>query len=132
MFFLILSYVETWVHGNRLPHTAHPRLGKRSFLEEGAGIIMKKSLGSNQVRADETGRRSGQVGPRSAGQSGRPPRLSRYADASEESVEKLADTDQASEAAALEGSQDAADHPERPTHTHLEYPRPDDSSPGGE
>jgi len=41
-------------------------------------------------------------------------------------VEELADTDQASEAAAVEGLEDAADHPERPTHTHEDYGRPED------
>ncbi len=85
--------------------------------------------GGNQARLDELGKDPGQVGPRSAGQSGGPQRLSSVADASAESVEELADTDQALEAAALEGSEDAAEHPERPTHTHAEYGRPDDVPP---
>jgi hypothetical protein len=51
------------------------------------------------------------------------------ADAAESSVEELADDDQAIEAAAVEGVEDAADHPERPTHTHEEYGRPDDVPP---
>jgi hypothetical protein len=85
--------------------------------------------GSNQARLDELGKDPGQVGPRSAGQSGSPQRLSSVAQASEESVEELADTDQALESAAVEGSEDAADHPERPTHTHVEYGRPDDLPP---
>jgi hypothetical protein len=29
----------------------------------------------------------------------------------------------------VEGSEDAADHPQRPTHTHVEYPRPEDLPP---
>jgi hypothetical protein len=42
----------------------------------------------------------------------------------------VADTDQALEAAAVEGSEDAADHPERPVHPHTEYPqREEDVSP---
>jgi hypothetical protein len=44
-------------------------------------------------------------------------------------VEELADTDQALEAATVEGVEDAADHPERPVHTHIEYGRPDDLPP---
>ena len=54
---------------------------------------------------------------------------------SDESVEELADTNQAFEAAAVkrvvEGVEDAADHPERPVHTHLEYGRRDDLPPEG-
>ncbi|HZE23272.1 MAG TPA: hypothetical protein VE054_04705, partial [Blattabacteriaceae bacterium] len=60
---------------------------------------------------------------------GDPQRLSTIEDANEESVEELADTDQAFEAAAVEGVEDAADHPERPVHTHEEYGRPDDIPP---
>jgi hypothetical protein len=55
--------------------------------------------------------------------------LSDLEDANDESVEELADTDQALEAAAVEGVEDAADHRERPVHTHLEYGRPDDLPP---
>jgi hypothetical protein len=55
--------------------------------------------------------------------------LSHEAEATEDSVEDLSDTDQAVEAAAVEGVEDAADHPERPTHTHEEYGRPDDVPP---
>jgi len=84
---------------------------------------------TNEARLDQLGKDPRQVGPRSAGQSGDPQRLSTMADASEESVEELADTDQALESAAVEGSEDAADHPERPTHTHTEYGRPDDLPP---
>ena len=50
-------------------------------------------------------------------------------DASEESVEELADADQALEAAAVEGIEDAADHPERSVHTHIEHPRAEDVPP---
>lgn len=82
-----------------------------------------------QAQLDELGDDPAQVGPRSAGQSGSSQRLSEVADASEESVEELADTDQAFESAAIEGVEDAADHPERPTHRHEEYGRPDDVPP---
>ena len=83
----------------------------------------------NQAQLDELGSDPGQVGPDSAGQSGDAQRLSDIADANEESVEELADTEQALEAAAVEGVEDAADHPERPVHTHEEYGRPDDALP---
>ncbi|HET7871397.1 MAG TPA: hypothetical protein VFL42_02725 [Terriglobales bacterium] len=80
----------------------------------------------NQAQFDDLGSDPGQVGPDSAGQSGGQQGLSQIADMNEESVEELADTDQAFEAAAVEGVEDAADHPERPVRTHEEYPQPDD------
>ena len=83
----------------------------------------------NQARPDELGNDPGQVGPDSAGQSGDPQSLSRIADASDLSVEELADTDQAFEAEVVDGVEDAANHPERPVHTHQEYGRPDDLPP---
>lgn len=85
--------------------------------------------GDNQAQLDDLGDDPAQVGARSAGQSGSSQGLSETADANEESVEELADTDQAFESAAVEGVEDAADHPERPTHTHEEYGRPDDARP---
>jgi hypothetical protein len=69
------------------------------------------------------------VASRNARQSGDLQRLSRIADAADESVEELADSDQSLEAASVQGVEDAADHPQRPTHTHKEYGRPDDVPP---
>lgn len=83
----------------------------------------------NEAQLDELGNDPSQVGPRSAGQSGDPQSLSQLEDVADQSVEELADTDQALEAATVEGVEDAANHPERPTHTHLEYGRPDDVPP---
>jgi hypothetical protein len=83
----------------------------------------------NEARRDELGDDPRQVGPESAGQSGGSQRLSTTADADNESVQELADSDQALEAARVEGLEDAADHPERPVHTHNEYGRPDDLPP---
>jgi len=88
---------------------------------------MKKS--GDEARKDELGKDPAQVGPRSAGQSGSAQSLSHTKDADEESTEELADTNQSWESAAVEGSEDAAAHPERPTHTHEEYGRPDDVPP---
>ncbi|MGA7217487.1 MAG: hypothetical protein WBX38_04195 [Candidatus Sulfotelmatobacter sp.] len=84
---------------------------------------------NDEAQLDELGDDPAQVGARSAGQSGSSQGLSEVADANEESVEELADTDQAFESAAVEGIEDAADHPERPTHTHEEYGRPEDVPP---
>ena len=83
----------------------------------------------NEAAPDELGKDPRQVGSESAGQSGDPQRLSTTADADNESVEELADTDQALEAARVEGVEDAPDHEERPVHTHNEYGRPDDLPP---
>jgi hypothetical protein len=83
----------------------------------------------DEAGLDDLGTDPGQVGPDSAGQSGDPQALSPIEDASEESVEELADTNQAVEAEAVSGSEDAADHPERPVHTHDQYRRPEDVAP---
>jgi hypothetical protein len=84
----------------------------------------------NEARPDELGDDPAQVGPDSAGQSGDLQGLSETEDEDSASVEELADNDQALEAGIVEGVEDAADHPERPTHTHEEYGRPDDVPPG--
>jgi hypothetical protein len=63
---------------------------------------------------------------RHAGQSGDDQDLSNIASSTSESVEELADTDQNLEASRVEGIEDAADHPERPVHTHDEYHRADE------
>ena len=94
-----------------------------------SGGFHAETTGDNEARPDELGNDSGQVGPNSAGQSGDPQGLSPVEDASEESVEELADADQALEAAAVEGIEDAADHPERSVHTHIEHPRAEDVPP---
>src|SRR5579864_8171914 len=83
----------------------------------------------NQAQPDELGNDRGEVGPDSAGQSGSMQRLSDVEDAEDESVEELAETGQDFESAAVDGVEDAGDHPERPTHTHDEYGRPDDVPP---
>jgi hypothetical protein len=85
--------------------------------------------GDNQAQLDELGDDPAQVGPRSAGQSGSSQGLSHNAEAQDESVEELADTDQAFESSVAEGVEDAGNHPERPVHTHEEYGRPDDAPP---
>lgn len=82
-----------------------------------------------EAQPDDLGKDPSQVGAQSAGQTASAFGLSHEADAAEDSVEGLSDTDQAVEAAAVEGVEDAADHPERPTHTHEDYGRPDDVPP---
>lgn len=79
-----------------------------------------------EARLDDLGKDPGQVGDQSGGQSGDTQGLSDLEGASDESVEELAAEEQSLEAARLEGIDDAADHPERPVHTHDEYGRSDD------
>jgi hypothetical protein len=111
-----------------------------TLKEAGGRVMNNKNQNSSDERAqerksdleaqlDELGNDPSQVGKRSAGQTGGSQALSSIEDAAEESVEELADTAQALEAASVEGSEDAADHPERPVHTHEEYGRPDDVPP---
>ena len=84
--------------------------------------------GDLQAQMDELGSDPREVGENSAGQSVSSLGLSDEPEATEDSVEDLSDTDQAVEAAAVEGVEDAADHPERPTHTHAEYGNPEDET----
>ena len=83
----------------------------------------------NEAAPDELGNDPREIASESAGQAGDTQRLSIVEDADNESVEELAEDDQAIEAATVEGVEDAADHPERPVHTHNEYGRPDDLPP---
>ncbi|HZS28806.1 MAG TPA: hypothetical protein VFB76_16385 [Candidatus Angelobacter sp.] len=85
--------------------------------------------GDLEARPDELGSDPRQVGEDSAGQSGDLQELSMVEDVNEDSVEDLAESEQSIEAATVEGVEDAADHPERPVHTHQEYGRPDDVPP---
>jgi hypothetical protein len=89
----------------------------------------KRENSDNEAGPDELGNDPAQVGPDSAGQSGDLQGLSEIEDEDDESVEELADDDQSLEAEIVEGVEDAANHPERPTHTHQEYGRPDDVPP---
>jgi hypothetical protein len=102
---------------------------EEEMARAGGNQARKRTEDNNEARLDELGSNPGQVGPDSAGQSGDPQGLSIVSSANDESVEELADTDQAMEAASVEGAEDAADHPERPVHTHQEYGRPDDLPP---
>jgi hypothetical protein len=83
----------------------------------------------NEVRPDEPRKDPRQLGPASAGQSGDTQGLSNVEDANNSSVDELVESDQALEAEIVDGVEDAADHPERPTHTHIEYRRPEDVPP---
>jgi len=90
------------------------------------GSVAKHESGDNEAQSDELGRDPGQVGSDSAGQSGDTQGLSQIADAAGESVEELADTDQAYEAEAIGGVEDAADHPEKPVRITEDDGRSDD------
>jgi hypothetical protein len=91
----------------------------------GSSVAKHKSR-HNEAQPDEPGSDSGQVGSDSAGQSGDTQGLSQIADAAGESVEGLADTDQAYEAEAIGGVEDAADHPEKPVRITEDDARSDD------
>jgi len=76
---------------------------------------VKRNLRHDETQIDEL--ENEELASDSAGQSGDAQGLSQNTDADEESVEELAETDQAYEAEAMDGLEDAADHPERPVQT---------------
>ena len=76
---------------------------------------MKRNLRHDETQIDELENK--ELASDSAGQSGDAQGLSQNVDGDEESVEELAETDQAYEAEAVDGLEDAADHPERPVQT---------------
>ena len=83
----------------------------------GEVFTAKRSVRKDEAQMEEQRSDSGQAGSDSAGQSGDAQGLSQVAEVDEESVEELAETDQAFEAEAVEGVEDAGDHPEMPVHT---------------
>jgi hypothetical protein len=85
----------------------------------------------NEAQLDELGNDRSQVGTDSAGQSGDSTGLSDLEEANEESVDELAETDQAYEANVVLGVEEAADRPEKEvqTHTGERYRREDDTPP---
>lgn len=85
--------------------------------------MAKRRSRDSEAQLDELGSDPGQVGSDSAGQSGDTQGLSQIADAADESVEELADTDQAYEAEAISGVEDAADHPEGPVRASEDHAR---------
>jgi hypothetical protein len=82
------------------------------------------SVRQNEEQKETLGDDLGQTGPDSAGQSGDGQGLSPIADAGAESVEELADSGQSYEADIMTGVEDAADHPEKPAHTHENHAGP--------
>jgi hypothetical protein len=79
--------------------------------------MAKRKLRDREVPFDQLGSDAEESASDSAGQSGDAQGLSPIAEAEEESVEELAETDQEYEAEILEGVEDAGDHPERPVRT---------------
>lgn len=80
-------------------------------------------------RTDESENEGSELGPDSGGQSGDTQGLSSRADGTDESVEELTETGQDYEAEVLQGTEDAADHPERPVYTREDQPRPPEIPP---
>src|SRR5208282_3041633 len=83
-----------------------PRFGTR-FWNSGGPMVTRK-LRNDEAQVDEVGIDPEEGGSDSAGQSGDAQGLSQIADADEESVRELAETDQTYEAE--EGVEDAGDH----------------------
>jgi hypothetical protein len=81
-------------------------------------MAKRRRLQNNEANLDELGNDPGQVGPDSAGQSGDTQGLSREAEASDQDVDELSETDQAYEAGIVEGVEEAGDHPEEPVRSH--------------
>jgi hypothetical protein len=79
--------------------------------------MAKRNVREDEAQREEPGSKFGQTGSDSAGQSGDTQGLSQIAEVDEESVGELVETDQICEAEAVEGIQDAGDHPERPVRT---------------
>ena len=88
--------------------------------------MAKRRLRNEEVPIDELENDSEELASDSAGQSGDNQGLSQIEDVEEESVEELAETDQAYEAEIEEGVEDAGDHPERPVRTREDKARSDD------
>ena len=76
--------------------------------------MVRRKLQNDEVPIDELEIDSEETVSDSGGQSGDDQGLSPIAEADVESVEELADTDQAYAAEAVEGVEDAGDHPEEP------------------
>jgi len=79
--------------------------------------MAKRKLRDREVPFDQLGSDVEESASDSAGQSGDAQGLSPIAEADEESVEELAETDREYEAGIVEGVEDAEDHPERPVRT---------------
>ena len=79
--------------------------------------MVTRKLRNDEAQTDEPGSDRDEAYSDSAGQSGDAQGLSQIADADEESVGELAETDQAYEAGTVDGLEDAADHPERAVRT---------------
>ena len=104
-------------------------MAKKSRKNDDRDERSPERKGDLEARPDELGSDPREVGEMSAGSAGEAQRLSTVEESEEESVAALAEDNQGFEAAAVEGVEDAADHPERPVHTHLDYGRPDDVPP---
>jgi hypothetical protein len=79
--------------------------------------MARRKFRNDEIQMGELGSEPEEEASDTAGQSGDAQGLSQVPDADEESVGELAETDQAFEAEAIEGLEDAADHPEEPVHT---------------
>jgi hypothetical protein len=104
---------EGWRHSSN----EEPLFGTQLW-RSGEVFMAKRKVRKDKAQIEERENNSGQTGSDSAGQSGDAQGLSQVADVDEESVGELAETDQVYEAEAVEGIEDAGNHPERPVRTH--------------
>jgi hypothetical protein len=90
---------------------AHPKAkqAKKTRTERDPSLTS-----SDQAALDELGKKTSEVGPGSGGQSGSAQQLHDIAEAADESVEELAEEEQAYEAGIVDGVENAASRPERP------------------
>ncbi len=85
--------------------------------------MAKRKVREDEAQIEKIASDLRQADTDSAGQSGDAQGLSQVADVDEESVGELAETDQPYEAEAVEGIEDAGDHPERPVRSHEDKDR---------
>src|SRR5579863_9473770 len=98
-------------------HTnGRPGFGTRLWRSE--EVMVRRELRNDGAALDELGSEPEEAASDSGGQSGDAQGLSQTADADEESVGELAERDQAYEAGAVDGLEDAADHPEMAVRSH--------------
>jgi hypothetical protein len=79
--------------------------------------MAKRKVQKDAGQTEENGSALREAATDSAGQSGDAQGLSQNAEVDEESIGELVETDQVYEAEAVEGIEDAGDHPERPVRT---------------
>ncbi len=105
------------------PQAPERKFSGYSAVPEGLPERDPELRSDNQAQLDELGDNPAEVGPDSAGQAGDSEGLSDVQEASDESVDELAESGQGLESDAVAGVEDAGNHPEKPLPTHEKDPR---------